>query len=159
MHLGQHREDRLVLNVFLNLLSSSLNCMEVEVLGMVYNWKCTCFPSRSLWASSWFYLCPGQQFSDLSTLSWLFLTNGNICVHAFPAVTCLPDLESSARWSWYWTHYPGVTPNTAHHSFQEAFLVMSLAKLCRFLLSPCLPFQRHKAMHVLACPYPEQFTT
>lgn len=69
MHLGQHREDRLFLNVFLNLLSSSLNCMEVEVLGMVYNWKCTYFPSRSLWASSWFYHCPGQQFSALSTCS------------------------------------------------------------------------------------------
>lgn len=69
MRLSQHREDQFFLNVFSNLWSSTLNSMEVEVLGMVYNWKCTCFPSLSLWASSWFYHCLSQQFSALPTCS------------------------------------------------------------------------------------------
>lgn len=69
MHLGQQKEDRFFLNVFLNLWPSSLNFMEAKILRMVYYWKCTCFPSVSLWASSWFYHCSGQQFSALSTCS------------------------------------------------------------------------------------------
>lgn len=69
MHLSQHREEQFFLNMFLNLWPSALNFMEMEVLGMMYHWKCTCFPSLSLWASSWFYHCLSQHFSALSTCS------------------------------------------------------------------------------------------
>lgn len=35
------------------------------------------------WASSWLFHCPRQQFSALSTCSWLLLTNGNIFDHCW----------------------------------------------------------------------------
>ena len=124
MCFAQHREDRFFLNVLLNLWAIISESHGSRGTGcVVYNWKCTCFPSRSLWASSWLYHCPGHQFSALSTCSWLFLTNGNIFVHSFPAGTCLPELDSSAMGSCYCTHHPGVIPNTPHHSFQEAFFL------------------------------------